>query len=314
MNPIVGGTTLIREAIRSPDYVPGVSGWTINRDGTVEFNNAVIRGQLDVTSPSGAFIRTFVDSNVAQILMQPPDSATSGVVFGAANIFCQSSLDKPLLVIEGPTIEQPSFVGTGEIFVGADPVLSQTGAQMIAQQVVLGQVNGGGVWLSTLEVLSQISTFDGNVQINGTLGWGSAVTQQVRDTSVTNGTTTSTTFTGTLTTTGRRGVAFVAPPSGEVTVLGWSGGFNSTATQYTITDFEVREGSTVGSGIVVRASDENTASQFQSDSANQGGQHSVGGLVIGLTPGDPYNAELTYRVTANTGTWNRRKIMVTPTF
>lgn len=46
-NPIVGGTTLIRPAIHSPDYVPGVSGWSINKDGTAEFNNVVIRGDLE---------------------------------------------------------------------------------------------------------------------------------------------------------------------------------------------------------------------------------------------------------------------------
>jgi hypothetical protein len=43
-NPIVGGTVLIRPAIQSPDYQQGVSGWTINKDGSAEFNNIVIRG------------------------------------------------------------------------------------------------------------------------------------------------------------------------------------------------------------------------------------------------------------------------------
>lgn len=46
-NPVVGGTTLIRPAIHSPDYVPGVSGWSINKDGTAEFNDVVIRGDLE---------------------------------------------------------------------------------------------------------------------------------------------------------------------------------------------------------------------------------------------------------------------------
>jgi hypothetical protein len=43
-NPVVGGTTLIRPAIHSPDYVAGVSGWSINKDGTAEFNDVNIRG------------------------------------------------------------------------------------------------------------------------------------------------------------------------------------------------------------------------------------------------------------------------------
>lgn len=45
-NPVIAGTTLIRTAIKSPDYVPGVSGWSINKDGSVEFNDAEIRGEL----------------------------------------------------------------------------------------------------------------------------------------------------------------------------------------------------------------------------------------------------------------------------
>jgi hypothetical protein len=43
-NPVVGGTTLIRPAIHSPDYVQGNAGWSINKDGTAEFNNVVVRG------------------------------------------------------------------------------------------------------------------------------------------------------------------------------------------------------------------------------------------------------------------------------
>lgn len=45
-NSVVGGITLVRPAIRSPNYVTGVSGWTINIDGSAEFFNAVIRGDL----------------------------------------------------------------------------------------------------------------------------------------------------------------------------------------------------------------------------------------------------------------------------
>lgn len=43
-NPVVGGTTLIRPSIHSPDYVANTSGWTINKDGSAEFNDVTIRG------------------------------------------------------------------------------------------------------------------------------------------------------------------------------------------------------------------------------------------------------------------------------
>jgi hypothetical protein len=59
-NPVVGGEDgeLIRPAIQSPNYVPGVSGWTINRDGSAEFNNVTIRfdlatGSIVVGPPTG---------------------------------------------------------------------------------------------------------------------------------------------------------------------------------------------------------------------------------------------------------------------
>lgn len=51
-NPVVGGENgeLVRRSIQSPDYVTGVSGWTINRDGSAEFNNVTIR--LDLATGS----------------------------------------------------------------------------------------------------------------------------------------------------------------------------------------------------------------------------------------------------------------------
>lgn len=45
-NPILGGDTLIRNAIQSENYVPGVSGWAIFRDGTAEFNDITARGDI----------------------------------------------------------------------------------------------------------------------------------------------------------------------------------------------------------------------------------------------------------------------------
>lgn len=44
-NPITGGQgALARDQIKSPGFVAGSTGWSINRDGSAEFNNIVIRG------------------------------------------------------------------------------------------------------------------------------------------------------------------------------------------------------------------------------------------------------------------------------
>lgn len=54
-NQVVGGlSNLVRPAIQSPDYVSGVSGWSINKDGSAEFNNATFRGTVEIDSLSGA--------------------------------------------------------------------------------------------------------------------------------------------------------------------------------------------------------------------------------------------------------------------
>jgi hypothetical protein len=56
-NAIVGGMSkLIRQAIESFQFVSGVSGWRIARNGDAEFNNAVIRGQIEVGPDPGRHV------------------------------------------------------------------------------------------------------------------------------------------------------------------------------------------------------------------------------------------------------------------
>jgi hypothetical protein len=46
-NPIAGGGgALIRPSIHSPDFVAGSAGWSINKDGTAEFNGITVRGTI----------------------------------------------------------------------------------------------------------------------------------------------------------------------------------------------------------------------------------------------------------------------------
>ena len=58
-DPVVGSTVLRRPAIQSPNYQAGAAGWTINQDGSAEFNNLTIRGTFAgtdfVINSSGAF-------------------------------------------------------------------------------------------------------------------------------------------------------------------------------------------------------------------------------------------------------------------
>lgn len=295
-DPIAAGDgSLIYPALKSPNYVTGVSGWQISRDGDAEFNNVTVRGIVDITGPDGSEVRIATSAG-AFIDFYPPDLTTPGVSKVAGSIFATSS-DTPSPVAS-ITIESPSLV---------DAPLSSSPSFI---QLLSSRLDGSAApWLN-------MGSGSGGTRF--TLDdrdiWGTttSVSVQGNDTSVLSGSTASTTFTNTLSTSGIRGIAFITPPSGTVGIVGGCGGFNNTAAGFTLVDFEVRTGTTVGSGTVIRSSDENTASQFQSSTASQPGQHTVSGIVTGLTAAVSYNVTLTYRVLANAGTFNRRKIMVTP--
>lgn len=55
-NSILAGDTLVRDAIQSEGYVAGSTGWSINRDGTAEFNDVTSRGEVIVGDPNAKFI------------------------------------------------------------------------------------------------------------------------------------------------------------------------------------------------------------------------------------------------------------------
>jgi hypothetical protein len=47
-NPIIGGGgALVYPSIHSPGYVEGESGWTVDQNGSAEFNNLSIRGTFN---------------------------------------------------------------------------------------------------------------------------------------------------------------------------------------------------------------------------------------------------------------------------
>jgi hypothetical protein len=83
-NPVVGGTVLRRAAIRSPNFVTGVSGWTINQDGSAEFNNLTIRGTFAGTdfiiNSSGSFF--YSPSEAAGNLVESSAPAAGTEQFG----------------------------------------------------------------------------------------------------------------------------------------------------------------------------------------------------------------------------------------
>lgn len=55
-NSILAGETLVRDSIRSEGYVAGSNGWSINRNGTAEFNDVTSRGEVIVGDEATKYI------------------------------------------------------------------------------------------------------------------------------------------------------------------------------------------------------------------------------------------------------------------
>jgi hypothetical protein len=94
-NPILGGDFLVRPAMKSPNYVAGVSGWSINKDGTVEFNNGTFRGSISVGSPTGQHF--VVNNSATGDVVDVYDSSNRLVMFidatGTVNTVLQPAVD-----------------------------------------------------------------------------------------------------------------------------------------------------------------------------------------------------------------------------
>jgi hypothetical protein len=81
-NPIVSGLgNLIREQIQSPNFVTGVSGWQIRRDGTAEFLDLIARGSLDVGGIPGVWIGPRDDPDFPSDLFDESTLYVGAIVF-----------------------------------------------------------------------------------------------------------------------------------------------------------------------------------------------------------------------------------------
>lgn len=51
---LAAGVTLVRPALRSPNYVAGTTGWNVGINGDAEFNNVTVRGTVVARNAAGA--------------------------------------------------------------------------------------------------------------------------------------------------------------------------------------------------------------------------------------------------------------------
>lgn len=109
-NPIVGGTTLIRPAIRTPNFVAGSAGWSINKDGSAEFNDVTVRGSgttdaLIVGAAASPQVRIGSNANAGFIAFptnRPIENQRATILAGPLNVGAAN--EAASLQINGPTV------------------------------------------------------------------------------------------------------------------------------------------------------------------------------------------------------------------
>jgi hypothetical protein len=109
-DPILGGeSVLVRQAIRSKDFVPGVSGWSINRDGTAEFNDVTVRGELYVRDPDGSYVRIYDEDPGDGAIIEFGLPSSVGVTKTPGRIVSSAQIpfadNQPGLVLTSPTVD-----------------------------------------------------------------------------------------------------------------------------------------------------------------------------------------------------------------
>lgn len=128
------------------------------------------------------------------------------------------------------------------------------------------------------------------------------------DTQNTSGTTTSTSFTATLSGGTACSVTFTAPTSGNIQVVNSASISNST-TQNTWVSWELRTGSTPGSGTAIASADNNRALTHNGTTSERA---SIVDVWTGLSAGTVYNVRQMYRVSSGTGTFVSKSLSVIP--
>lgn len=178
-NPIVAGTSLVRSAIKSPNYVVGVAGWTINADGFAEFANlSIVNGTVVVKFTDGSYQKiyggnyTYHNASTATVpgtwlALQPPNQVGSTYqpgVIGATEFGPQ-----PAIVIASPWDSSLPSDWTSEINLGSRGIAGGSAEIDMSAERITMNVTQSGLGFKTIELHGSLSVDTGNTTITGDL-------------------------------------------------------------------------------------------------------------------------------------------------
>lgn len=166
-SPIVAGTVLIRSSIQSANYVAGVSGWSINQDGSYELGaGGTIRGDLLITGTNGNYIQGTTSAGQATFRFRPQDlTGVPAADIGPGVVYTASVDIPPTNQYMQMNVYAPHIVGD------AFPRLTMSSRDTLSgdpMQVILGDSSVAGncdLQLNGAITVPGISTFNGLVNM-----------------------------------------------------------------------------------------------------------------------------------------------------
>lgn len=207
---ILAGTTLVRAAINSPNYVQGSTGWAIKIDGSAEFNNVTIRGGAIVggtltgtdwiINAAGSFFysSTPAHGNLVASIASAGGTDGFGNVYqagtwaygsaGASAGLGASGIDAALLLVPGGSTHVtsvPQVIAAG----------TNAGAVNEAEWLVLESGKAGGHDDATIQLISQNANATAAARM--VFEFGGSIAVQINKTNVTITTGGGTGFSGT---------------------------------------------------------------------------------------------------------------------
>lgn len=336
-NPILAGTTLVRKNMQSEDFLTGVSGWRISRDGDAEFNDLTARGNIEArtvdvfdsvsggrvlidpdrfegtdiprvafvhpdhfSATADGYISHRTDDVTGDTFLQMAPGRTNGETRGRLSIIYDVSFDRTLLTFGQGVNTIARFHGDFEVNNGTFSI-NEDGETQFALITDAGAFRITD--LDTSAILFQVNTdrFDIQGQTLDTNGGGIAASpmRPTQNINTTLETVDSTSFEAEA---NPASLVFTAPQSGQIsiTVNAFIDVEVSSGTRTIFVGWEVREGGTIGSGTIV-SSPSDTRAAAVGVSTGRITTASERTVILGtLTPGSTYNIQTHSRIGALT--------------
>lgn len=331
-NPILGGSgSLVRQSIHSPDYVAGVSGWTINKDGTAEFNATTIRGDLKVVGANGSQVWIHEVASSAIIEVYPPSSVPN-VVPGSL-VGSLPFPDTPTIEVVGPTFNNVVENANASIQLRKNPTTLEATIDVSADRINVSTASpsyDGQIYVdpryTIFERTDAAILTAGEIRSNPTnpfslteqwsgLKSGKFYEANSAGAAVTTGSYYSDTNVNVTSTSyiadpafPQDGFVFNYPASGKVLISWVSLAVHST-TGASIMSWEIRSGSTIGSGTILFAAADARSAE------HAGGFETISSFYEATLPGNSasvFNIRPMYRTNTPTATFSRKRLRVAP--